>query len=82
MRAKTRHERYVEYQEGNLQDYIGRQIRYAFDCGTEIAIHNVYQALCQYKTAFSVTDQENFEKICARFIDTIRIMAKREGVLL
>ena len=79
---KSLYQRHTEYQENKLRNYIENQINHAFDSGSEQAIHNVYQAIYSYKTAFSVTDQENFRKICMKYIDAIRIMAKREGVQL
>lgn len=67
----------------HLSEYLENQLKYAAQFAYNgNTIKNVYSSMSAYKTAFQVTEQPEYERLCQRYIERVKILAKRVGVQL
>lgn len=68
--------------QSDLSYYLTNQLNYAVSCNSEIIYRNVYQSMCNYLTAFDVVGLNDLAHICDRYIESLKILAKKDGIKL
>ncbi len=68
--------------QSDLSSYLTNQLNYAVACNTEIIYRNVYQSMCNYLTAFDIVGMDDLTRICSRYIDSLKILARKDGIKL
>lgn len=73
---------YPQYKKDNLTQNLDNLVNYAVQCNSEDIYRNVYQTMTNYKTAYIAIYADEYANIVEKRIDTLKFLARRDGVKL